>query len=244
MDESFDKMEIFEYLDNPNNMIRAIAAGETAWKAIDGITISDHHEVEGYSTEKFTKDSFRFDDTTHAVIVVADSISSELQEFLNQAMNRGILTFLFTPAVPDKPIKYDALCVMPSEKFCRSVEIILEIVFNWTWNCLDFNDLDTTCRDAGQICFCDESGDDLGQIKDRLFQNKSLTGASRVLLDVVVNAPHPALQECILPLSPFIESHAETVDVIFGVSFNDRVKPGMYNVIAIASFRNYPDNII
>lgn len=99
----------------------------------------------------------------------------------------------------------------------------------------EFNDLDTTCRDAGQICFCDESGDDLGQIKDRLFQNKSFTGASRVLLDVVVNAPHPALQECILPLSPFIESHAETVDVIFGVSFNDRVKPRMYNVIAIAS---------
>lgn len=247
MDESFDKMEIFEYLDNPNNMIRIIAAGETAWKAIDGITISDHHEVEGYSTEKFTNDSFRFDETTHAVIVVADSISSELQEFLNQAKNRGILTLLFSPAVPDKPIKCDALCVMPSVKFRRSVEIILEMVFNWQWRCMDFNDVDTVCRNAGQIRLYDESGDNLGQIMDNLLESIDFQESPSLIINVVINANlSKRFQELILPaISQFSDGLPETIDdLIWGVSLNDRVKTGMYNVIVIASERHHPDNII
>lgn len=244
MDESFDKMEIFEYLDNPNNMILVIAAGETAWKAIDGITISDHHEVEGYSTEKFNNDSFRFDETTHAVIVVADSISSELQEFLHQAKNRGILTFLFTPIAPDKSIKYDALRVMPSAKFRRSVEIILEMVFNWQWMCMDFNDVDTVCRDAGQIHLYDESGDSLVQIMENFLESVDFQRLRRFIINIVTNAnlPERFRDNYISAMSQLSERVRlyEEIDVIYGVSVNDRVKTGMYNVIAIASDTYYP----
>lgn len=210
---------------------RVIGYGEELSSVIQQIKSFGYDGLEARVVTSFREISPADDDKM--VIVLAIDRHDGLVDLLRSFYQAGVLTLLITDRdINLPPDVCDSRTTVSADKFVETVKDLVTPIFNNGMINLDFNDQSITLRNTSKfvVCTADARGGDSriadavasfpGKIPDRKH-------VERMLWSITHNRklnPPLAIKE-IAPITEFIKSLPETIDIVWGVLIDDSL-PG------------------
>lgn len=206
---------------------RAIGYGEELTSVIQQIKSFGYDGLEARVVTSFREIAPA--DNDKMVIVLATDYREGLVELLKTFYQAGVLTLVITNSdINLPPDVCDSCTTVPVDKFAVTVKDLVAPIFNHGIINLDFNDHQTMLRNTSKfvVCTADARGGG-SRISDAIasFPGKIPAGehVERMLLSITHNRnlnPPLAIKE-VAPITEFIKSLPETIDIVWGVLIDD-----------------------
>lgn len=220
---------------------RVIGYGEVLSPVIDRIRDFGYDGLESRVVTSFREISPA--DNDKMVIVLAVDHREGLVELLKTFYQAGVLTLVITDRdINLPPDACDSRTTVPVDKFVVTVRDLVAPIFNNGMINLDFNDQSTTLRNTSKfvVCAADARGGD-NRIADAIasFSGKihAEKNVERMLLAITHNRnlnPPLAIKE-VAPITEFIKTLPETLDIVWGVQIDDTLPDDTVRLSVIAA---------
>ncbi len=182
-------------------------------------------------------------DDDKMVIVLAVDHREGLVELLRTFYQAGVLTLVITDSdINLPPDACDSRTTVPVDKFVVTVRDLVTPIFNNGMINLDFNDQSTTLRNTSKfvVCAADARGGDnriadaIASFSGKIHAEKNI---ERMLLAITHNRnlnPPLAIKE-VAPITEFIKTLPETLDIVWGVQIDDTLPDDTVRLSVIAA---------
>lgn len=220
---------------------RVIGYGEELSSVIQQIKAFGYDGLEACVVTSFREIAPADDDKM--VIVLAVDHREGLVELLRTFYQAGVLTLVITDRdINLPPDACDSRTTVPVDKFAGTVKDLVAPIFNHGIINLDFNDHQTMLRNTSKfvVCAADARGGN-SRIADAIasFSGKIPAGKNveRMLLAITHNRnlnPPLAIKE-VAPITEFIKTLPETLDIVWGVQIDDTLPDDTVRLSVIAA---------